>query len=242
MSATTDIAANLARVRGQIASAAARVRRDAASVRLIAVTKTFPAETVRAAYECGLRDFGENRVQEFLEKRSRLDVPEARFHLIGHLQSNKVSHATAFDWIETVDSERLARRLNDAGAEAGRTLQTLVQVSFDDLPPKQTAGRAGAPESIVPALVASLAALGHLELRGLMILPPYASNPEDARPYFRRLRELRDRLQVEGYPQLQELSMGMTHDFPIAVEEGATMVRIGTALFGPRPAPKAVPR
>ena len=237
----TDIAANLARVRGQIASSAARARRDATSVRLIAVTKTFPAEIIQAAYECGLRDFGENRVQEFVEKRSQLDVPEARFHLIGHLQSNKVSHATAFDWVETVDSERLARRLNDAAAEAERTLQALVQVSFDDSA-KQSSGRAGAPESIVPALVASLAALGHLELRGLMTLPPYTPDPEGARPFFRRLRELRDRLQAAGHPQLQELSMGMTHDFPIAIEEGATMVRIGTALFGPRPAPTAVPR
>jgi pyridoxal phosphate enzyme (YggS family) len=241
VNATSEIAANLARVREQIASSAAHAGRDPSSIRLVAVTKTFPADTIRAAYECGLREFGENRVQEFLEKRSRLDLPEARFHLIGHLQSNKASHATAFDWIETIDSERLARRLDEAAATARRTLQALVQVSFDDAA-ASAHGRAGAPESAVPALVSSLSALDHLQLRGLMILPPFTSDPEDARPYFRRLRELRDRLRAAGHPTLRELSMGMTHDFPVAIEEGATIVRIGTALFGPRPAPKAVPR
>ena len=243
MTLTDNIAANLAHVRKQMTSSAARVGRAADSVRLIAVTKTFPAETVRAAYECGLREFGENRVQEFVEKAAQLHLPDARFHLIGHLQSNKVSHATGFDWIQTIDGERIARRLDEAAASSGKRSSVLVQVSFDNAE-SSTSGRAGVPESEVPALVEFVASLKHLELRGLMTLPPFTDNPEDARPYFRRLRELRGRLQATGHAQVQELSMGMTRDYPIAIEEGATMVRIGTALFGPRPksAPGAAPR
>ena len=243
MPVASEISGNLLRVREQIAASAARAGRDPASIRLIAVTKTFPAETIRAAYECGLREFGENRVQEFVEKRARLDLPEASFHLIGHLQSNKTSYAMGFSWIETMDSERLARRLNDAAITAGNRLQVLVQVSLDE-PATSESGRSGVPESAVPALVSCLATLDHLELRGLMTLPPFTPDPESARPYFRRMRELRDRLQAGGFPQVRELSMGMTHDFPIAIEEGATMVRIGTAIFGPRPTagPKAVRR
>jgi PLP dependent protein len=236
MTLADNIAANLAQVRKQMASSAARVGRAADSVRLIAVTKTFPAQTIRAAYACGLREFGENRVQEFTEKAAQLHLPDARFHLIGHLQSNKVSHATGFDWIQSIDGERIARRLDEAAASAGRRPAVLVQVSFDDAE-GSTSGRAGVPESEVPALVAFVASLQHLDLRGLMTLPPFTDHPEDARTYFRRLRELRDRLQASGHAQVQELSMGMTRDYPIAIEEGATMVRIGTALFGPRPKP-----
>lgn len=238
MSAPQEIAANLARVREQIAASATRVGRDPASVRLIAVTKTFPVETIRAAYDCGLREFGENRVQEFTEKLLHLHLPEAVFHLIGHLQSNKVSHALEFAWIQTIDSERLARRLNDAAAQVGKTLSVLIQASFDE-PADTGSTRSGVNASEVPALVSYVATLGHLELRGLMTLPPFTEDPEEARPFFRKMRELRERLQASGYPQVQELSMGMTHDFPIAIEEGATMVRIGTAIFGPRPAPAA---
>lgn len=235
MPSANEIAANLVRVREQIAASAVRAGRDPASIRLIAVSKTFPAETIRAAYQCGLREFGENRVQEFAEKLPHLDLPEASFHLIGHLQSNKVSHAMGFSWIQTIDSGRLARRLNEAAAAVGKKLSVLVQVSLDD-PAVPSSERSGVPESGVAALVSYLAARDHLQLRGLMILPPFTDDSESARPYFRRMRELRDRLQSGGYPQVQELSMGMTHDFPVAIEEGATMVRIGTAIFGPRSA------
>src|SRR5262249_33501661 len=142
MPTVLDIAANLQVVREQIARSAGRAGRDPASIRLIAVTKTFPAETVRAAYECGLRDFGENRVQEFEEKRQRLHLPDARFHLIGHLQSNKVAHALPFGCIHTVDSERLARRLDEAAGAAGKTIAALIQVKLDADP-----ARSGVPPS-----------------------------------------------------------------------------------------------
>ncbi|HWP83598.1 MAG TPA: YggS family pyridoxal phosphate-dependent enzyme [Terriglobia bacterium] len=224
----------LAVVRQRIAASAARAGRDPASVRLIAVTKTFPPEVIREAYECGLREFGENRVQEFTRKLPHLNLPEAVFHLIGHLQSNKVSPAVEFSWVQTIDSERLARRLDAAAGAAGKKLFVLLQVRFDELGGRDTE-RGGIPESGVSGLVDFTAALRHLELRGLMTLPPFTPDPEQARPYFRKLRQLRDDLRSRGYPQIQELSMGMTRDFPIAIEEGATMVRIGTALFGPRP-------
>ncbi len=224
----TAIAANVSQVREQMTEAAIRSGRDPASVRLVAVTKTFPAETVQAAYGCGLRDFGENRVQEFQQKLSRLRAPEAAFHLIGHLQSNKVRPAMAFDWIETVDSERLARRLSRAASESGKVLSVLIEVKLGE---EET--KTGVSEASLGELVAAVAPLPGLTLRGLMTMPPYAEDPEGARPFFRRLRELRDRLQPE-FPDLRELSMGMTRDFRSAVEEGATIVRIGTALFGPR--------
>lgn len=229
MTMATDIAANVSRVREQMAEAAVRSGRDPASVRLVAVTKTFPAETVQAAYDCGLRDFGENRVQEFQEKLPGLRTPGAVFHLIGHLQSNKVRPAMAFDWIETVDSERLARRLSQAAAEAGKTFSVLIEVKLGEEETKTGVSEAGLPE-----LVSSVAALPNLVLRGLMGMPPWSEDPEESRPYFRRLRELRDSLQKPGLADVNELSMGMTRDFQIAIEEGATIVRIGTALFGPR--------
>ena len=238
MPSAMEIATNLGRVRDQIATSAARAGRDPASIRLIAVTKTFPPGTIQAAYECGLREFGENRVQEFVEKLPHLNLPEASFHLIGHLQSNKVSHAMEFAWIQTVDSDRLARRLNESAAAAGKALSVLIQIRFDD-PAVPHSDRSGVLESEAAALVSYVASLEHLKLRGLMTLPPFTADPEGARLYFRRMRELRDRIRRSGYPQLQELSMGMTHDFPVAIEEGATMVRIGTAIFGARPAPGA---
>ena len=224
-----DIAANVSRVREQMAEAALRSGRDPASVRLVAVTKTFPAETVQAAYECGLRDFGENRVQEFCQKLPSLHTPGAAFHLIGHLQSNKVQPAMAFDWIQTVDSERLARRLSQAALESQKTIAALIEVKLGE-----EAEKGGIPETELAQLISVVAALPGLDLRGLMTMPPYSDDPEGARPYFRRLRELRDQLRESGYANVRELSMGMTHDFPVAIEEGATIVRIGTALFGPR--------
>lgn len=229
MLAIANIAANVARVREQIAASAARAGRDPSSIRLVAVTKTFPPEVIRAGYDCGLRDFGENRVQEFREKLPYLRLPEARFHLIGHLQSNKVSQAMVFDCIQTVDSGRLARRLDEAAAQAGKTIPVLIQVKLDEEPAKT-----GVAESEVERLALVVNSLERLELKGLMTLPPYTPDPEDAGPYFRRLRQLRDRLQQAGFPHIEELSMGMTHDFPVAIEEGATILRIGTAIFGPR--------
>lgn len=226
---TADIARNVFRVREQMAEVALHAGRHPASVRLVAVTKTFPPETVQAAYECGLRDFGENRVQEFCQKLPSLHTPGATFHLIGHLQSNKVHPAMAFDWIQTVDSERLARRLSQAALEAQKTIPVLIEVQLLEEPAKT-----GVSESELAGLVSVVAPLEGLDLRGLMAMPPYTEDPQGSRPYFRRLRELRDRLQEFGFPQLRELSMGMTHDFPVAIEEGATIVRIGTALFGPR--------
>ena len=229
MPSATNIEANIFRVRERIAEAAVRSGRDPASVRLVAVTKTFPADMVQAAYDCGLRDFGENRVQEFCEKLPKLHTPDAVFHLIGHLQSNKVRPAVAFDWVETVDSERLARRLSQAAEEAGKTLSVLIEVKLGEEEAKTGVSEAGLPD-----LVSSVAALPNLALRGLMGMPPFFDDPERTRPYFRRLRELRDRLRQAGFAGLEELSMGMTRDFPVAIEEGATIVRVGTALFGPR--------
>ncbi|MGH9783663.1 MAG: YggS family pyridoxal phosphate-dependent enzyme, partial [Terriglobia bacterium] len=181
------------------------------------------------AYDCGLRDFGENRVQEFRQKLPSLRTPGATFHLIGHLQSNKVPPAMAFDWIQTVDSERLAQRLSQAALEAQKTIAALIEVKLGE-----EAEKSGIPETELAHLVSVVAPLPGLDLRGLMTMPPYSDDPERARPYFRRLRELRDQLQESGCAKLRELSMGMTHDFPVAIEEGATIVRIGTALFGPR--------
>ena len=229
MTVAADIGTNVSWVREQIAEAAARAGRDPASVRLVAVTKTFPPETIQAGYECGLRDFGENRVQEFCQKLPSLHMPGATFHLIGHLQSNKVHPAMAFDWIQTVDSERLARRLSQAAIEVKKTIPVLIEVKLDEEPNKT-----GVSETELARLVPVVAPLEGLELRGLMTMPPYAEDPETARPYFRRLREIRERLQESGFPQLRELSMGMTRDFRIAIEEGATIVRVGTAIFGPR--------
>ena len=229
MTTAANITANVSRVREQMAAAAARAGRDPASVRLVAVTKTFPPETVQAAYECGLRDFGENRVQEFCQKLPSLHTPGATFHLIGHLQSNKVHPAIAFDWIQTVDSERLARRLSQAAIQGQKTIPVLIEVKLGEEPNKT-----GVSETELARLVPIVAPLEGLKLRGLMTMAPYAEDPETARPYFRQLRQLRDRLQESGFAQLGELSMGMSHDFQVAIEEGATIVRVGTAIFGPR--------
>lgn len=226
----SQIAENVAGVRERIAAAAKRAGRDPDSVRLIAVSKTFPAAKIVEAYECGLRDFGENRVQEFQEKLTQLRAPEARFHLIGHLQTNKVAAAIAFDCIHTIDSERLAQKLNDAAASVRKMMPVLLQVKLGD-----EESKTGASDAVLEALVKSFVNLPHLTLQGLMGVPPFTPDPEGARPYFRKLRLLRERLLASGYARVQELSMGMTHDFEVAIEEGATMVRIGTAIFGKRP-------
>lgn len=236
------IAANLADVRRAIADAAHAARRDPADVRLVAVSKTFPAADVREAVAAGQRDFGENRVQEGLEKVEALadassggPVGTLEWHLIGHLQSNKAAKAArAFHWIHSVDSRDLVGRLDRAAAEAGLRPQVLIQVDL-----AHEATKSGADEATVPDLVRATLDSKALDLRGLMIVPPIPTVPEDSRPWFRRLRDLRDRLVADGTPaaRLAELSMGMSHDFAVAIAEGATIIRVGTAIFGRRTPP-----
>ncbi len=216
-------------MRGRLERAARTAGRDPSSIRLVAISKTFPADAVRAAFAAGQRIFGENRVQDGLHKMAELANLPLEWHLVGHLQTNKVRKSTAFHCIHSVDSLDLLQRIDRAAVEARRSPDLLVQV---DLAGEAT--KFGAPEEAVEAICK--ADLQAARLRGLMLLPPYAENPEDARPWFRRLRALRDRLLEAGIPpgRLQELSMGMSHDFEIAVEEGSTMVRVGTAIFGER--------
>jgi len=232
MGSPADIPRNLAAVRARIEAAAHAARRDPASVRLVAVSKTFPPEAVRAAAAAGQTDFGENKVQEGLQKiRATADL-EIRWHLIGHVQSNKARKAAdAFHSIHSIDSLDLLRRVDDAAADAGRQPELLVQV---DLAGETT--KFGAVEADLDALFEAAGTLRAARMVGLMLLPPLAEDPEGARPWFRRLREIRDRLAARGVPpdRLRELSMGMSHDFHVAIEEGATIVRVGTAIFGQR--------
>ncbi|HOK45484.1 MAG TPA: YggS family pyridoxal phosphate-dependent enzyme [Bryobacteraceae bacterium] len=212
----------IAEVERRIEAAARRAGRDRSEITLIAVTKTFPPSLIREAYDAGLRVFGENYVQEFEQKRPELeDLTEARFHFIGHLQSNKARRAVQlFDAIETVDSAKPARRLD---AAAGRELEIMIEVKLSAEESKSGA----APEDL-PALIDAIRECPNLRLTGLMTMPPWSEDPEQSRPYFRRLRELAERF------NLPKLSMGMSHDLEVAIEEGATHVRVGTALFGSR--------
>lgn len=233
MPAGAGIAANLADVRAQIAAAATRAGRQPADIRLVAVSKTFSADDVRTAAGAGQRDFGENRVQEGLEKLEALRDLAVDWHLIGHVQSNKARKAAAaFPWIHSVDSRDLLERLDRAALEVGTTPSILIQIDLADEATKHGADRAAAIDLVRAAADARAA-----RLRGLMLLPPFPDAPEDSRPWFRQLRELRDNLVARGIPadRLAELSMGMSHDFPVAIEEGATIVRVGTAIFGRRP-------
>ncbi len=228
----SPIATNLKQVQSRIQAGLARAGRSD-QVTLVAVTKTVDPARITEAYRCGLRHFGENRIQEFAEKRPRLVLPSATWHMVGHLQSNKAKRAAEwFDWVQSVDSLRLAQRLDLAAAEAGKRLPVLIQVHLGG-----EESKFGVEEQELLPLVEGVAALAHLELRGLMALPPYFGDPEQVRPFFRRLRELAEtvaRQQIPGVV-LRELSIGMSHDFEVAIEEGATIVRLGTALFGPRP-------
>ena len=235
-----QITANLAAVRRRLDQAARTAGRDPSAIRLVAVSKTFPAEAVRAAAAAGQIDFGENKVQEGLQKIADTSGLPLQWHLIGHLQSNKARRAAAaFHAIHSVDRLDLLQRVDAAAAEARTTPDLLVQV---DLAGEDT--KFGAPEADIPALFR--ADLRAARVVGLMLLPPEADNPEDARPWFRRLRELRDWLAAEGIPadRLRELSMGMSHDFEVAIQEGSTLVRVGTAIFGrrtPTPGPETSP-
>jgi PLP dependent protein len=227
-----DIASNIAIVRERIAAAARAAGRAPDEVRLLAVSKTFSADHVRAAYAAGQRDFGENKVQEGLQKRDETAELEIRWHLIGHLQSNKVKKAApAFAAIHAIDSVDLLRRVDQAAGEQGAAPEIYIQV---DLAGEAT--KFGAPEADVPGIARAAVECRAARLKGLMLLPPWFDDPEQARPYFRRLRDLRDRLVVDGIDRshLRELSMGMSHDFEVAIQEGATLVRVGTAIFGKR--------
>ena len=226
-------AERLGRVREAIARAADAAGRDPDSIRLVAVGKRFPAAAIEAVYRAGQRDFGENRVQEAEEKVPALPA-DIRWHLVGHLQANKTAKAIPlFSLIHSVDSAKLARRLERQAGEAGRSLEALVQV---DLAGEAT--KSGLPPAELPELLAEAREFRHLALRGLMILPPFHPDPQEVRPYFRSLRELSEDLQGRGLLGATgevALSMGMSHDFPVAVEEGATLVRVGTSIFGERP-------
>jgi PLP dependent protein len=225
-----DLAANLARVRKRIARAAEVTGRLADEITLVAVSKTFSVEAIRAAYDVGVRHFGENRVQEMDAKRPKLADLDATWHFIGHLQSNKARLATQlFDRLDALDSLPLAQKLDTAAREHGKRLPVLIEVHLGG---EQT--KSGVAEGDLPVLIEGFGAFPNLELRGLMAVPPYSDDPERVRPYFRQLRALRDTLSQSSGRQFPMLSMGMSHDFEVAIEEGATEIRLGTALFGTR--------
>ena len=251
------IAENLGRIRERVARAAGRAGRRVDDVTIVAVSKTFPFEAIRAAYDAGLRHFGENRVQEWESKQGRVADLEATWHLIGHLQSNKARRAAGlFDRVDSVDSLGLAQRLDAAVAEGvgteaarlisseksqrdagatksgganGKRLRVLIEVRLGD-----ESTKSGVAEADLAMLAEGVGGLANLELLGLMTIPPFLDDPESVRPYFRKLRELRDGLVRRVGRPLPVLSMGMSHDFEIAVEEGATEIRVGAGIFGER--------
>ena len=228
-----DVRERINQVTQRISVAAHRSGRSPDDIKLVAVSKTHPVEAVRYAISCGLTTFGENKVQEAESKITELGPGRAEWHLIGHLQSNKARRAVQlFDVIQSVHSVELAQRLERICEEEGRTdLPVFVQVDL-----AKEAAKSGVAEEDLPELSAYLQTCSHLRFRGLMLLPPLAGDPDTARPFFRRLREIRNGLVAEGSfsDGEGELSMGMTHDFEVAIEEGATVVRIGTAIFGER--------
>jgi len=227
-----DIRGRIARVHDAIERAALRSGRKPEDITLIAVSKTIGPAVIQQGVDAGITNLGENRVQEAAEKVERVTGPALRWHLIGHLQSNKVRYAVRmFDVIHTVDSVGLSSRLDRIAGEMGRTPTVLVQVKLGDEPAKS-----GADPRSLPAILEALDSAANLRLRGLMVIPPLSESSESTRGYFKRLREIRDGLN-QGRPgdrQLADLSMGMSGDFEIATEEGATMVRVGTAIFGSR--------
>src|SRR5262245_48346289 len=228
----STIADRLAYIHGRIAAAARSAGRDPSSIRLVAVSKTFPIDAIREAYAAGQREFGENRVQEALQKIASASDLDIKWHLLGHLQTNKAKKAApAFSTIHSVDSVELLQKIDAAAADVGRTPELLIQV---DLAGEAT--KFGVPPPDVPALLDAAARCRAARIAGLMTLPPIPESPEDARPWFRRLRELREQWLAAGAPpsMLAELSIGMSGDFEVAIQEGSTMVRIGTAIFGTR--------
>lgn len=229
---TSSVGENLLRIHERIAGAAARAGRNADDITLIGVSKTHPASAIREAFEAGVRHFGENRVQEWEGKRAGTEGLAAAWHLIGHLQSNKAMRAAKlFHSVDSVDDFALAERLDRARVEAGipGKLRVLIEVR---VAPEKT--KSGVETGEVPDLAEKIASLPRLELAGLMCIPPFLEQAEKVRPYFRRLKELRDEIGKRLEVALPVLSMGMSHDFEVAIEEGATEVRVGTALFGTR--------
>jgi hypothetical protein len=226
-----SVAQNIANVKARIASAAAKSGRASEEVRLVAVTKTLSAQRVREAYDAGQRLFGENYVQEALDKMSLLP-PDAQWHMIGHLQSNKAKRVVeGFNALHTLDRASLAKALNRAAAAQGVKFEVLLQVNVG-----AEESKAGATADDALELAKRAGDWPHLHIRGLMAIPPYCPDPEEVRPYFQELRELSERiaeLKLEGV-EMAELSMGMSHDFEVAIEEGATLVRVGSAIFGER--------
>ena len=227
-----DIGKNVQKVYETMVEAAKRSGRKAESVKLVAVSKTVGSESIKEALAAGITCLGEKKVQEGAEKKAQLLGCVFEFHLIGHLQKNKVNKAVeTFDWIETLDGFELARRIDQSCQLLDKVIPVLIQVNLG----KEGTKSGVAEEDLLP-LVNQIARLQHLTVRGLMTLPPFFENPQEVRPYFRRLRELSaeiDRLRIANV-SMKELSMGMSHDYPIAIEEGATLVRVGTAIFGER--------
>ena len=230
-----SIAENVARVRERIARAARRVGRDPASVTLMAVSKTVEPARILDAYAAGVRVFGENRVQEFQEKSPALAaLKDTEWHLIGHLQSNKARKSVElFQAVDSLDSPRLAEKLDQAAAQLNKMLPVLIEINVGG-----EASKSGIPldSPDLETLLRGAAGLEHLEIRGLMAVPPLTENPEATRPYFRLLRDLRDSIAARQLPRIgmDVLSLGMSHDFEVAIEEGSTCVRVGTAIFGER--------
>src|SRR5271166_24977 len=232
-----SIAENIAQVRERIAAAARRASRDPGEIVLMGVSKTFPVECIREAHTAGLRVFGENRVQEFAGKAALRDLPGAEWHLIGHLQTNKAAKAIElFDAVDSVDSVRMAEKLNTLAQGTGKTLSVLIEINVGG----EQAKNGVAPDSDdLEQILQAAPDWANLKISGLMTVPPYTEDPEGSRPYFRQLRQIRDRIALRHLPQIgmAVLSMGMSHDFEVAIEEGATCVRVGTAIFGERARP-----
>jgi pyridoxal phosphate enzyme (YggS family) len=230
-----NVAENIARVRERIDEAARRARRNPANIELMAVTKEVSADPIRKAYEAGIRVFGENRVQEFGGKCDALrDLSASQWHMIGHLQTNKVNHAAKlFDAVDSLDSVRLTRKLNSAARELGKKFAVLIEINIGG----EQAKSGTAPDSAELNQLLSIAPeLSSLEFLGLMTVPPYHDDPEKSRPYFRRMRDLFQDISRRQLPamRMEVLSMGMSDDFEVAIEEGSTCVRLGTAIFGER--------
>lgn len=224
----STIAENIKNVQNRIKKAAEKVGRDAKDIKLVTVTKTVDVNRIKEAIESGLSIFGENRVQEALPKLKEIEK-EVSWHFIGHLQTNKVKHAVQlFDMIQSIDSTALAEELNKQAAKINKIQDALIEVKLSEEETKH-----GVPKNELMELLESTRDMKNLNILGLMTIPPFFDDAEKTRPYFRRLRELRDDAGKRGF-KLPELSMGMSHDFEIAIEEGATMVRIGTAIFGER--------
>jgi PLP dependent protein len=230
-----SIAENIAQVRERIAAAARRVARSPEEITLMGVSKTVSADRIREAYAAGLRVFGENKVQEFATKANALiDLHDAEWHMIGHLQTNKAAKAAElFDAVDSVDSTRMAEKLNASAESVGMLLSVLIEINVGG----EQAKSGVAPDSDeLERILQGAPRWTNLKIQGLMTIPPYTEDPEGSRPYFRQLRQIRDKIAARALPQIDTtvLSIGMSHDFEVAIEEGATCVRIGTAIFGGR--------